>query len=127
MDTNIDLNMDFICTRCGVTHHSNYGIQSIDGRLFCRNSEQCIRRRGPDYSRSKAITLSIGAEVARKLMPTGYRAIYQSPDGFLYSIGIRPPKKPHGLIWSKYKIQRYVRNPKVLWFASELIPYSSKS
>ena len=103
------------CSRCGVDHYANTGVMTISGQYLCRNTEQCHRRLGPLYSPEKVIGLSVGDEVARVLLPRGSRAIYTTPGGLLFCVGIRPPKYPVGVSWSRYQVQRHVRSPKVLW------------
>jgi hypothetical protein len=105
----------YTCDRCGVVHHAEGGVMAADGYLLCRNTEQCARRLGPEYSPAKAVGLSVGDETARVLLPRGSRAIYTTPGGLLFCIGIRPPSYPVGVTWLKYTVQRYVKKPKVLW------------
>ena len=105
----------YTCARCGVDHYAGTGVMDMDGKFLCRNTSQCARRIGPEFSASKAIKLSVGDEVVRLLLPRGSRAVYTTPGGLLFCIGIRPPSYPVGVTWLKYTVQRHVRKPKVLW------------
>jgi len=105
----------YTCARCGVNHYADAGVMTVNGVMLCRNTEQCHRRLGPDYSPAKVVGLSVGDETARVMLPRGSRAIYTTPGGLLFCIGIRPPSYPVGVTWLKYTVQRYVKKPKVLW------------
>jgi hypothetical protein len=105
----------YTCARCDVDHYTINGVTVVDNKFLCRNTSQCTRRIGPEFTASKAIKLSVGDEVVRLLLPRGSRAVYTTPGGLLFCIGIRPPSYPVGVTWLKYTVQRHVRKPKVLW------------
>jgi hypothetical protein len=111
--------MNYVCARCGVEHHADLAVLEVEGKVLCRNTMQCSRRLGPNYSIAKAIRLSVEGKVNRKKMSLGSRIIYENESGILFSIGIKPPKIPTDTTWLKYKIQKYIRTPKILWVGTK--------
>ena len=117
--------MRYVCHACAVAHHAATAVLDCGGGvLLCRNTEQCTMRMGPVLSPKTALKRTLGVPVQRATLTYERRAVYTPvpPDGRLYSIGLRPPMFPIGVIWSKHPTQRYIRTPKVLWWTIVKLP-----